>query len=142
MTTTPVSIGRRSIIWLPLAAAAWFVATRDRHSLSVPEVDLAQAKGMFDGGALILDVRKADRYEYRHILGAMAMPLATLQSAIPMAIAYAKTLPILVYCGDGLSIGPEATHILNKAGFAGAVNLKTGIEGWAAAGYPIKHAAA
>ena len=44
----------------------------------------------------------------------------------------------MVYCGDGTTLGPEGTHILNKAGFAGAVNLKPGIQGWAAAGLPIE----
>jgi rhodanese-related sulfurtransferase len=143
MSNPAPSVTRRSIVLLPVAAAAWFVLSRDRTSdFKVPEVDLAKGREMFDAGSLILDVRKPDRYEYRHIVGALLMPLATLQSAIPAALAYAKTLPILVYCGDGLTIGPEATHILNQAGFAGAVNLTAGIEGWAAAGYPVKKAAA
>jgi len=45
---------------------------------------------------------------------------------------------ILVYCNQGLAHGAEGTEILNKAGFAGAVNLRDGIEGWAGAGYPIQ----
>jgi rhodanese-related sulfurtransferase len=133
---------RRSIVLLPLAAVAWVVATRNQQKFNVPEVDLEQAKRMFDSGVLVLDVRKQDRYDYRHIVGAMLMPLATLQLAVPAALAYAKALPVLVYCGNGLTIGPEATHILRQAGFTNAVNLKPGIEGWDAAGYPVKRAAA
>jgi rhodanese-related sulfurtransferase len=56
-------------------------------------------------------------------------------------LEYAKAQPILVYCSDGLSIGPEATRILNEAGYAGAVNLRDGIEGWDKAGLPVKRAA-
>jgi rhodanese-related sulfurtransferase len=129
---------RRGIVLLPLAAVAWLAVTRDQTDFKVPEVELDEAKKMFDSGVLVLDVRQPDRFEYRHIVGAMLMPLATLKLGVPAAIAYAKTLPVLVYCGDGLTIGPEATHILRQAGFTGAVNLRPGIEGWAAAGYPIK----
>jgi rhodanese-related sulfurtransferase len=49
----------------------------------------------------------------------------------------AKDRPIVVYCNDGLVTGPRGTEILNKAGFARAVKLKEGIEGWSAAGYPV-----
>lgn len=32
----------------------------------------------------------------------------------------------------------QATSLLNRAGYVNAVNLKPGIEGWAAAGLPIQ----
>jgi rhodanese-related sulfurtransferase len=142
MAITSTSMVRRGLLVLPFAALGWVAINRDDQSLVVPEVDLERAKELFDAGVLTLDVRKSESYAYRHIVGAMLMPLATLQAGVPATLAYAKSLQILVYCGDGLTIGPEATHILNQAGFAGAVNLKPGIEGWAAAGYPIKKAAA
>lgn len=61
----------------------------------------------------------------------LAAPLAAA------AFAAAKDGPVLVYCGDGVAIGPEATSILNAAGYARAVNFKPGIEGRAGAGLPI-----
>ena len=142
MRSTNISTLRRGLLVLPVAAVGWAAINRNDEGFVVPEVDLARAKELFDAGVLTLDVRKSESYEYRHIVGAMLMPLAMLRAGIPEALAYAKSLQILVYCGDGLTIGPEATHILTQAGFAGAVNLKPGIEGWAAAGYPIKKAAA
>jgi len=46
--------------------------------------------------------------------------------------------PLVVHCGDGVSQGPEGTFILNQAGFAGAVNPRAGIRGWAAARPPVE----
>jgi rhodanese-related sulfurtransferase len=136
------SPSRRGFFLIPGAAATVFLLTQNRTpKFKVREVELAEGKTMIDSGVLVLDVRQKDRFEHRHIVGAMPLPLSVLQAGIPEIIAYAKALPVLVYCGDGLTIGPEATHILNQAGFAGAVNLKAGIEGWASAGYPIKSAA-
>lgn len=69
----------------------------------------------------------------------MLAPLSTLSPAIPTSLEYARSLPVIVYCGDGSTLGPEGTYVLNKAGFAGAVNLKPGMQGWASAGLPIEH---
>ena len=132
-----VNQARRGVVLLPIAGAAWLVATKSRRTFDVPEVDVGEAKKLFDAGARIIDVRKMDRFDYRHIVGALPVPLAVLQAAIPIALASAKQTAILVYCGDGLSIGPEGTHILRSAGYTGAVNLKGGIEGWSAAGFPV-----
>jgi rhodanese-related sulfurtransferase len=74
----------------------------------------------------------------RHIAGALLVPLAQLQAAIPAALAGAKDRPIVVYCNDGINSGPEGTQVLNKAGYNGAVNLRNGIEGWEKAGFPIE----
>lgn len=38
---------------------------------------------------------------------------------------------------DGTTTGPEATQVLNKAGYSKAVNLKSGIEGWERAGLAV-----
>jgi rhodanese-related sulfurtransferase len=104
----------------------------------VKDVDVATAKAMVDAGALVVDVRGQSQYDSRHIPGAILVPLEELRAGIPAKIAsIAKDRQMLVYCGDGVTHGPEGTHILNKAGFSGAVNLKPGIEGWAGAGQPV-----
>ena len=118
-----------ALIWLGNVTAPTY---------NVKEVDIATAKTLIDGGALVVDVRGKDAHAGRHIAGSIQAKPEELRAAIPERIrALAADAPIVVYCGDGLSIGPEGTDILNKAGYAGAVNLKGGIEGWAAAGYPI-----
>ena len=71
-------------------------------------------------------------------MGALLIPLAVLSAGIPAELLSLKDREIVVYCNKGRHIGPEATQILNQAGFAGAVNLEKGIEGWAAAGQAIE----
>jgi rhodanese-related sulfurtransferase len=103
----------------------------------ITNVSVAQAKALIDGGALVVDVRPPDRYAHRHIPGALLVPLEVLRRSIPASLKQARAKNIVVYCGDGLTHGPEGTAILNKAGFAGAVNIAAGIEGWAGAGLPV-----
>jgi rhodanese-related sulfurtransferase len=103
----------------------------------VKDVDTEQAKALVDNGALVIDVRGAEQFGYRHIPGAILVPLEELEKGIPSSLAKEKTRDILVYCNEGLAHGPEATALLNQAGFSRAVNLKGGIEGWAGAKMPI-----
>lgn len=102
---------------------------------NVPEVDLVGAKALIDGGALVVDVRELDVSAGSHIVGALLIPLSTLpQRMQELGIDQAKS--IVVYCNEGTARGPEGTSVLQQAGYSGAVNLKTGIEGWRAAGLP------
>lgn len=130
---------RRGLLVLPLAAAAYFVfKPKDRaREFGIAEVGLDEAKALIAAGAPVIDARAKDAFEHRHLPGAINLPLATLRLGLPATFAAAKHAPLLVYCGDGLTIGPEATSILNRAGYTKAVNLKPGIEGWADAGLPV-----
>ncbi len=132
---------RRALILWPLAAGALFLATRDRHdaaSLNVREVLLDEAKTLIAAGAIVLDVRDKVAYEARHIAGALLAPLEELPRLMASTLAHAKASSVVVYCGDGSTLGPRGTHALNSGGFAGAVNLKPGISGWADAGLPVE----
>ena len=103
----------------------------------VPEVDLSSAKALVEAGALVIDVRGQDPFDYRHLPAAVLVPLAVLRAGIPLALSHAKDRQIVVYCNDGHTSGPEATQILLQHGFKDVVNMKSGIEGWANAGLPI-----
>ncbi len=134
---------RRAILLLPLAAGALYVfgQSDDLPDLNIKEVLLEEARALIATGALVLDVRERAAYEAKHLPGALLAPLDALPKLVLGSLAYAKTMPILVYCGDGSSLGPRGTHALNSAGFAQAVNLKPGVQGWAAAGLPIEQGA-
>jgi rhodanese-related sulfurtransferase len=133
-----LQIDRRALLLMPVAVGGlYLVGNSPSRTFNITNVEVAVAKTMVDAGALVIDVREADKYKFRHLVAAMLLPLATLRLGVPASLAYAKTMPILVYCSDGVAVGPEGTELLNKAGFAGAVNLKTGIEGWVAAGLPV-----
>lgn len=134
---------RRCLLLLPVVVAClplfWHSAPPKRPAFNVKEVLLDEAKVLIAAGALIIDVRERAAYEARHIAGAILAPVSTLAAAIPSSLEHARSKPIIVYCGDGATLGPEGTHILNQAGFAGAVNLKPGIQGWVSAGLAIEH---
>jgi len=137
-----VAQSRRMVVLLPVVAGAVYFlgqsSSRNVQDFHVKEVLLEEAQTLIAAGALVLDVRERAAYEARHIAGAMLAPVAVLSAAIPASLEHARSMPIVVYCGEGTTLGPEGTHLLNKAGFAQAVNLKSGIQGWAAAGLPIE----
>jgi rhodanese-related sulfurtransferase len=135
---TPVQ--RRTVVIAGVCGAGGlFLLGRPRRTmdLQVPEVDIATAKTLIDAGALVVDVRGKDPYDHRHVPGAIWIPLAQLSANIAVSLAGAKDRTIVVYCNDGHFTGPEATRILLDHGYARTVNLKSGIEGWDAAGLPI-----
>jgi rhodanese-related sulfurtransferase len=140
-TTNPDSL-RRALMAAPLALGALYLLSSgkrdDSPAFNVKEVLLDEARTLIKAGALVIDVRERVAYEARHIPGALLAPLSALEAVIPASLQAARELPIVVYCGDGRSIGPHGTQLLNAAGFAGAVNLKPGIQGWADAGLPVE----
>ena len=66
----------------------------------------------------------------------MLIPLEVLAAHLSKLEA-AKTQSIVVYCGNGTTLGPRAAQILTEAGFSHVVNLEPGFEGWRAAGLPV-----
>jgi len=146
-TVTPVDpVVRRMLLWAPVAAGALYLIGQSSGRDSAPafnvkEVLVEEAKALIAAGAWVLDVRERAAYEGRHIAGALLAPVSELAVAIPAALMAAREQPFVVYCGDGRTIGPRGTHLLNAAGLVRAVNLKPGIQGWASAGLPIEHGA-
>lgn len=137
---TGIDSTRRVLLTLPFVAGGLLAFGRSarRPEFDVKEILVEEARQLIAAGALVIDVRERAAYETRHIAGALLAPVATLSAAIPASLATARTQPVIVYCGDGATLGPEGTHMLNKAGFTQAVNLKPGIQGWVAAGLPVE----
>ncbi len=148
-----IDLKRHFFVFAVVASIAYFLANAGRSdpanglegmtppshaSFNVPEVDAATAKQLIDAGAIVIDVRGKEAFLARHVAGALAMPLEELRAAVS---AEKKTIaldkPIVIYCGDGARTGPEGTYVMNQAGYAGAVNLKSGLEGWEKAGLPV-----
>ena len=139
------SESRRGLLLVPIVAGCLYLLRPSERpkapEFKVKEVLLDEAKVLIAAGAAIVDVRDRAAYEASHIAGALLAPLALLSAGIPAALADARSLPVIVYCGDGSTLGPSATHVLNQAGFAGAVNLKPGFQNWVAAGLPVEQGA-
>ena len=127
-----------SIVLLATALAFGWQATLKSAATSqfnVNEVTALEAKALIDAGAIVIDVRERALSGHIHLPGAMLIPVESLQAKLKQ-LESAKAQNIVVYCGDGSTRGPRATSILNNAGFAQAVNLKSGFEGWRNAGLP------
>jgi rhodanese-related sulfurtransferase len=118
-------------------AILWNATTGTRREVldPVPQLSIAEAKAAIEAGAVVIDVRDATVAATSHVNGALIIPLEVLSTRIGTLEAY-RTKPIVVYCGDGSTRGPEATALLNKAGFSQAANMTHGIQGWRAAGLP------
>lgn len=136
--------GARQFLLMATAALVLFFIVQEgsnRDLANVRSITALDAKKLIDDGAIVIDVRGSESYGSRHIPGAISVPLDSLRAQIPAVIAREKTRPIVVYCGDGVTMGPKGTALLNNAGYANAVNLGPGIQGWADAGYSVVKAA-
>ena len=106
------TIQRRNVTFLiasGLFAAAWLASRGEKSPrFVVPEVDVAQAKAMMEAGAIVIDVRGKDAFDYRHLPPALLFSLAILRAGIPTSLASAQEQQIVVYCNDGHSTGTEA----------------------------------
>jgi len=101
----------------------------------IREVTTQEAKAMIDAGALVVDVRERAVSAGLHLPNALRLPQDVLVAGMKEVEADLAR-PVVVYCGDGSRLGPDAAAALNQAGYQNAVNLKHGIDGWRAAGLP------
>lgn len=112
-------------------------AAPDSHPLQVNEVTARDAQVLSAAGAIIIDVRDRAASGSAHLPGALLIPLETLLAQLEKR-EIAKTADIIVYCGDGSTLGPRAAHMLTQAGYTKVANLKAGLQGWEAAGLPVE----
>jgi rhodanese-related sulfurtransferase len=128
-------------IFIAIAMSGQPVATTTDGPSAAPrtdirEVTIPEAKTMIDAGALVIDVRDRAVSASAHLPNALLIPQEVLAARIGK-IEADLTRQVVVYCGDGSRLGPDATATLNQAGYKNAVNLKSGIQGWRSAGLPI-----
>ena len=114
-----------------LCAATW---QSNQPALKAVDVSsIQEAIALVDAGALVIDVRESPK---THLPGALLIPIEVLTARLA-SMEVAKTQSIVVYCGNGSSLGPRAAQALAQAGFTHVVNLEAGLEGWRAAGMPV-----
>jgi rhodanese-related sulfurtransferase len=135
----PPTIARPQWIWIALfVAIAALIHLNGPGAPKVASVDaLAAFPDVRDKRAIVIDVREREPYAREHLPGAISMPIGEIDARLG-ELASRKADRIVVYCNEGSTRGPVATDKLNRAGFAGAVNLEGGIEGWRAAKLPVE----
>lgn len=99
---------------------------------AVPSVSASQVAARPGRGRdfLLLDVRNPDEWDHGHLEGARLLPLPELPERLA-ELADWKAHPIVVHCRRGPR-GERACRLLRDAGFEDVVNLRGGIEAWAA----------
>lgn len=123
-----------SCVWLYANQGAGPVSTA---VTPVREVSVTEARELFDmGRPVVIDVREKDAFDKGHIPGAVSVPIAEVGQRMN-ALGLSRAEPVVVYCGEGSTRGPDATRQLNAGGYGGAVNLKGGFASWQAAGQPV-----
>ena len=131
---------RHVISFLLVACVIALSALTSQHSSlplsEVREIGAQEAQALMAVGAVVIDVRDTAASDRAHLPGALLIPIEVLEARVEK-LQLAKTADIVVYCGDGSTVGPRAASTLNRAGYAKAVNLKSGFQGWQAAGLPV-----
>ncbi len=87
-----------------------------------------------DEGAVLLDVRERAEWTAGHAPGAVHAPLSALLAGAGLPPA-ARGRPLMVVCRSGHR-SQQAARILTERG-VGAVDVKGGMNAWAAAGLPV-----
>lgn len=102
-------------------------------------VAVAEARRLFDRGALFLDARPRDFYEMEHVEGALSLPEHEFpRSFAALGPRLRGTFDVVVYC-DGA--GCEASHVVSrqlKARGIPAAILDGGWPAWQQAGHPTR----
>ena len=108
-----------------------------RRGTGGPRVNTLEATLMMNKeGAGLVDLRDDADFAKGHVLNAVNIPMAQLESRLGELSKF-KDKPLIVYCDAGNRSG--AAHvILKKNGFDKAFNLGGGIAAWQQAGLPLE----
>jgi len=104
------------------------------------EIDLMQARPLFEQGVLFVDARTRDDYDKGHIKGAASLPVEEFWDRIAdFQKTYADTLLLITYCsGRECSDSHDLATNLEQVGYK---NIKVYIDGfpaWDGAQLPVE----
>jgi rhodanese-related sulfurtransferase len=85
------------------------------------------------GRAVLVDIREADEFARRHVKGALSRPLSGFEAA-HLKIEPGKE--VVFTCKSGMRTNANCDR-LAKAVDGAAFILEGGVDGWAAAGFPV-----
>lgn len=108
-----------------------------RRGTGGPRVNTLEATLMMNKeGAGLVDLRDDADFAKGHVLNAVNIPMAQLESRLGELSKF-KDKPLIVYCDAGNRSG-AALVILKKNGFDKAFNLGGGMAAWQQAGLPLE----
>lgn len=107
-------------------------------------INLAQAKTLYDINGLFIDGRKREEYEKGHIKGAINIPYdefmkLTVDERKEMMKKYNKNGVIVCYCdGGGCDVSIDLGYEIAKIGFNSVNIYLGGYSEWKSKGYPVE----
>jgi len=99
------------------------------------DVGPAEAVGLINRGAPVLDLRSIEAYRKGHVPEAKNVPQDALEKKIDN-VAPDKDAPILLYCDAGVS-SQKAANQLVRLGYSQVHMLKGGLNAWQRDNLPI-----
>jgi len=132
----------RDSLRFPLIATAMVALLSCGHASALPQIErisTEQARANIQQGQVhLLDVRTEEEHRERSIPGTHALvPVQRLGKALAeKQLDHLKGKPILVYCRTG-NRSLHAAGLLKEHGFTPVTELKEGIVGWIASGFPV-----
>ena len=103
-------------------------------------VDLAQAKSLFDDGAVFIDVRDAQSWSLGHIQGSVNLDF----NASEFAVLYIskeldRKTPIVFYTSSPLNVSSAmASYFASNWGYRNVYYFREGFYSWMAADLPVE----
>ena len=118
------------------SAAMTSAASRARRTLqarlTLSQISAAQAVGLINKGAKIVDVREQEPYDKAHIVGAIRV--APDQLEVDRRLK--KNKPVILVCDNGISSGRFIDN-LREAGFESVFSLQGGLMAWQRDNLPV-----
>ncbi len=103
-------------------------------------VDLAQAKSLFDEGAVFIDVRDPQAWSLGHIEGSVNLDFnASEFSVLYISKELDRTTPIVFYTSSPLNVrSAMASFFASNWGYTNVYYFREGFYSWMAADYPVE----
>lgn len=86
----------------------------------LPDINKGVTEHAATPGAILLDVRTPQEYQYRRIPGSHNIPLQSLNTVD--SVITSKETPIFVYCHSG-SRSAQAVKVLQRMGYCNVKNI-------------------
>lgn len=131
---------RAVAVLMLMISALWARAEAPSDVDGARTVDLAQAKLLFDQGAVFIDVRDPQSWSLGHIEGSVNLDF----NASEFALLYVtkeldRTTPIVFYTSSPLNVSSAmASFFASKWGYTNVHYFREGFYSWMAADFPVE----
>ncbi len=95
------------------------------RQINEKEINYKKIQEMLKKENVLIDVRSHQEYEEGHLIGAILIPLYTLETEILKKVPNKQTT-IIVYCASGIR-SKQAQEILESLGYENVYSLKGGL---------------